>query len=129
MNNYVELAVRTESTQFNIDKDSQRLLHGAIGLATESGEILDALKKSIYYGRELDLRNLKEELGDVMWYIAILCDAMDYSLDDAQRDNIEKLKKRYPEGFKDVLTRDQEAELSHIKVEKEQMRNDLYGQP
>ena len=130
--NYVELAIRTESTTFNCNENTQRLLHAAIGLSTESGELIDALKKSIYYGRQLDLQNLKEEMGDIMWYMAILSDALGYSFEQCQEDNISKLKKRYPEGFKDVLSRDQKHELSHIEVasqhikeQLEEMRNDM----
>lgn len=116
MKDYVQLATRTESAIFSISEQKQRLLHGAIGLSTESGELLDALKKAIYYGRELDIQNLKEELGDIFWYLAILSDELDYPFEQCQKDNIKKLMKRYPDGFKDVVLRDQETELSHIEV-------------
>lgn len=68
---YINNAVRTESRDFEAigkrlsEESNIRLLHGAIGLATESGEFLDALKKHIYYGKELDRVNLAEELGDL----------------------------------------------------------------
>lgn len=90
-------------------------LHCAIGLATESGEILDAYKKSRFYGRELNKQNVKEEIGDVLWYLSILMDSVNYTLEDAMSDNINKLSKRYPSGFMDVLVRDKEKELNHIK--------------
>jgi NTP pyrophosphatase (non-canonical NTP hydrolase) len=48
------------------------LLHCVMGLSTEANELLDALKKSIFYGRELDVRNLKEEMGDIEYYMAII---------------------------------------------------------
>lgn len=138
MKDYVELALRTESTIFSISEQRQRLLHAAIGLSTEAGELLDALKKAIYYSRELDTQNLREEMGDLFWYLAILSDELGYSFEQCQEDNIKKLMKRYPEGFSDVVIRDQETELSHIEVprdtkaELEDMRQDLlnesYGQ-
>jgi NTP pyrophosphatase (non-canonical NTP hydrolase) len=114
MDNYIELAKRTESLQFNTSKVNERILHGVIGLSTESGELLDAVKKSLFYGRDLDKQNLREEIGDILWYTALLMDALDYSFEQAMADNIAKLAKRYPDGFKDVLVRDQNDELSHI---------------
>ncbi len=75
------------------------LLNGCLGLAGESGEVLDMVKKCIFHEVELDEDHLKKELGDVMWYVAALCEAFGFSLDDIMQMNIEKLKARYPEGF------------------------------
>jgi NTP pyrophosphatase (non-canonical NTP hydrolase) len=105
---YLEKTKRTLSTEDNY------LEHMAYGLVTESGEILDALKKHKFYGRELDVQNLKEEVGDLMWYLIQFVDILDYSLDEAKIDNIKKLEKRYPEKFVDVVKRNQSDELSHI---------------
>ena len=88
--------------------------HCAYGLVTESGEILDMLKKHKFYGRDFNMVNLKEELGDLLYYIHILCDAINYPIEQARADNIEKLAKRYPDKFKDVIVRDVEKELEHI---------------
>lgn len=119
--NYVELATVTESSNFGVIRDrllptERRLLHAAMGMATETGEFMDALKKHVFYGKDLDIRNLREELGDIMWYIAIACDALDVELDTVLAKNIEKLRKRYPEGFKqvDALHRDVDNELNHM---------------
>lgn len=89
-----------------------RLLHAAIGLSTESGELLDALKKRIFYGKDLDLVNIKEELGDLLWYLLIALDAIDCSMVDCMKTNIAKLKERYPNKFtqSDALNRDLAAE-------------------
>jgi NTP pyrophosphatase (non-canonical NTP hydrolase) len=132
MKDYINLVKRTESVIFDTTEANARLLHGAIGLVTESGELIDALKKSAFYGRKLDKQNLREELGDVMWYLAILLDELDYSFEQCQQDNINKLRKRYPEGFTDVIDRDQEHELSHITLtgsakqeELKKMREDM----
>jgi len=76
-----------------------RLLHGAVGLVTESAEVLDAFKKHIFYGRVLDYVNIKEELGDVLWYIAIMCNEMDIDMESIMQVNIDKLKKRYGDKF------------------------------
>jgi NTP pyrophosphatase (non-canonical NTP hydrolase) len=83
-----------------------------IGISTEAGELLDAYKKHIYYKRELDLVNVKEEIGDIMWYIANFCTVMGIELDDLLRANLDKLKLRYPEKFDSHLAvnRDLDAE-------------------
>src|SRR5688572_11699064 len=84
------------------------MLHGAIGIVTEAGELLDAFKRNIYYGKELDKVNVKEEIGDLMWYIAILAREMDFDFEDILQTNIDKLKSRYPEKFTEqhALNRD-----------------------
>jgi NTP pyrophosphatase (non-canonical NTP hydrolase) len=105
---YLRNAKKTLSTEENL------LEHMVYGLMTESAEILDALKKHKFYGRELDTRNLKEECGDLMWYLYQLLDVLDYNPDDCREDNIIKLAKRYPNKFRDTKERDSETELSHI---------------
>lgn len=104
-------------TRRTLSTDEDVLLHMLIGLTTESGELLDAYKKHKFYGRELDIQNLKEECGDIAWYLIQLLDEIGYSWDKAKVDNIQKLKKRYPEKFDDVVVRNQKEELSHIKDE------------
>jgi NTP pyrophosphatase (non-canonical NTP hydrolase) len=79
--------------------NTARLLHAGMGLATEGGEILDALKKHIYYGTVLDTVNLKEEAGDLMWYLAVLIDALGLTFEQVQNANIAKLFNRYGEKF------------------------------
>ncbi|MCB0357936.1 MAG: nucleoside triphosphate pyrophosphohydrolase family protein, partial [Bdellovibrionales bacterium] len=95
-----------------------RLLHGAIGLATEAGEFLDALKKHIYYGRELDRVNLAEELGDIFWYCAIIADELNVPFAKIMETNIEKLKARYGEKFTE-----EKAENRNLTVEREILEN------
>lgn len=103
MDNFIEEALRTESSlnplSETYEEKSARLLHAAIGLVTESGEFIDALKKFLFYGRPLDLVNLKEELGDILWYIAIAMSALDTTFEDEMDRVIRKLKTRYPEKF------------------------------
>lgn len=76
-----------------------RLLHGAIGVATEAGELLDALKKHIYYGRPLDRINMFEEAGDVMWYLALILSGLDRNFSAVMTANNAKLRARFPEQF------------------------------
>ena len=74
---------------------------GAVGfgLAGEAGEVIDLLKKHLYQGHKLDKDALMEELGDIAWYIALACDIGGFSLSNVLEKNIEKLRKRYPDGF------------------------------
>lgn len=115
-NKFVEQAIRTESDQFY--PQDPRITHAAYGLVTESGELLDALKKAMFYGEELDLTNIKEEAGDILWYLAILFDATGTSFEEEQARVIAKLRKRYPEKFTsyDAANRDLEGERKILEA-------------
>lgn len=124
MNNsdYIHLAKRTEGDYAGaIERLSKekaaRILHAIIGLSTESGELLDQMKKHIYYGKDIDYINLKEEAGDVFWYLAILADALQIDFSQIMATNIAKLSKRYGEKFaKDkALLRDLNAERTVLE--------------
>lgn len=92
---YQNLAQRTSNTNNNIDK----IFNGVMGLNGESGECIDVVKKWEFQGHNLDIDNFSEELGDVLWYIAESATGAGLSMEDIAVNNIEKLKKRYPEGF------------------------------
>jgi NTP pyrophosphatase (non-canonical NTP hydrolase) len=98
--------------------ETQRLLHGSIGLATEAGEMLDAVKKHVFYGAPLDKVNMAEEVGDLFWYCAVICDALNVSFEEVQEKNIAKLKARYGAMFsKDrALHRDLEKERKVLET-------------
>lgn len=70
-----------------------------LGCAGEAGEVADYLKKVVGHGHELDVELVKKELGDVMWYVSVLADEVGLTLGDVAKANIDKLKKRYPDGF------------------------------
>lgn len=70
-----------------------------LGLAGETGEVCDYLKKAYHHGHRLDEGKVIEELGDVLWYVAALADAFGFSLRSVAEANIDKLKERYPDGF------------------------------
>lgn len=76
-----------------------RLIHGVLGLASEVGEIADALKKHIIYGKALDQINVMEEVGDLTWYEALILSATKFHFTDAFERNIAKLKKRFGDKF------------------------------
>lgn len=83
--------------------DRGDLLHAALGLAGESGEFVDCVKKHVVYGRELDKSNAIEELGDLLWFVALGCKSLGVSMDTVAQQNIAKLKARYPEAYSDEL--------------------------
>ena len=94
-NEYQEKALRTAGVK---DKDGL-VLNGVMGLAGESGECIDIMKKHLFQGHELAAATLKDELGDVLWYIAITASGLGLSLEEVANYNIEKLTKRYPQVF------------------------------
>ena len=70
-----------------------------MGLAGEIGEVIDIMKKHIYQGKELDITDVIEEVGDVLWYIANFCNINNITMDECMKSNMKKLRKRYPNGF------------------------------
>lgn len=82
------------------NKNSNELANYALGMVCEAGEVGDILKKHMFHGHELDMDELKKEIGDVMWYMANICNVLEIELDEIAIMNIEKLNKRYPNGFK-----------------------------
>ena len=75
------------------------ILNACLGLSGEAGKTNDVTKKWIFPDSELDIEHLKKEIGDVMWYVALLCDSFGFDLDEILEMNIDKLKARYPDGF------------------------------
>ena len=95
-NDYQQAALRTAPKDLPPDR---LLLNGLMGLNGEAGEVIDILKKHLFQGHELDTAHMAKELGDVAWYIAEAATALDISLEDIFQANIDKLKRRYPDGF------------------------------
>ena len=93
---YQTLAVTTLNPDLS-KKDV--LINGVMGLCGESGEAIDIVKKWLAQGHELDKEKLAKELGDICWYLAETATALGLSLEDIMAANLEKLRKRYPEGF------------------------------
>lgn len=104
---------KADSERTLIDKGhDMNLLHAAMGIGTEAGELLDAFKRNIFYGKDLDVVNIKEEVGDIMWYVAILLRELDLDFHEILDLNIKKLRARFPDKFteKDALNRDLDQE-------------------
>ena len=123
---YQEAALRTESTCFGAMNErlrsvrTLRLLHAAMGLADEAGEFVKPLKAHIFYGQELDLTSLEEELGDVCWFLALSLDALGLSWEACLAKNLAKLNARYGEAFslEAAVRRDLRAERAAMEEDK-----------
>lgn len=105
MENYIAEAVKLMSPN-DVFRDNLRfasasdlqLLHGVMGITGEAGEIQELIKKYYVYGAELNMEKLREEIGDLLWYIAISLDAMETNFEEIMVANIAKLKARYSTG-------------------------------
>lgn len=75
------------------------LINGVMGLCGESGEVIDIVKKWLAQGHQLDKERMKSELGDVAWYLAETATALNVPLEQIFQANLDKLHKRYPQGF------------------------------
>lgn len=93
---YQSAAMRTSSKTIS---ENEHLLNGALGLAGESGEVADIVKKAFMQGHPLDREHIAKELGDICWYIAETATAIGYDMETIMQMNVEKLMKRYPDGF------------------------------
>lgn len=121
---YLELSERTLSQDYQaiynrmVSEGIINLQHAAIGMQTETAEFSDALKKHIWYGSELDIVNLKEELGDALWYIALAMRVLGTSFEEEMAKNIAKLEARFPDKFteEDALLRDLGAEREILEA-------------
>lgn len=102
---YIKLALTTESKDYeSISSRAShthmiRVLHAVMGLSTEANELLDIVKKHIFYGKFIDISNIEEESGDLLWFLALLLDAMHINPYHVMEANIAKLKARYGDKF------------------------------
>lgn len=117
LNEFQELATRTAPEQgknhfFSIDECSLSsdfprfdrnidLIHAVLGVCSEAGELADPVKKAMMYGKPLDILNIKEGAGGLLWYLALLCRALDCTMDELGVQVIDKLRKRYPSSYSD----------------------------
>lgn len=78
------------------------LQHGLMGIMSESGELADTIKRTVIYNQPLDVENIREELGDILWYVAVIANNLDLNLSEVAEENIAKLKVRYPQRYSDA---------------------------
>lgn len=96
-NKFIESVESLENN--DLDLSNTRVLHAVLGIAGESGELVDLVKKSVVYHQPLKTDLVKEELGDLLHYIAMLISANGWTFEEVMEGNFVKLKKRYPEGY------------------------------
>jgi len=102
---FAQLLARMTELEANNDADVPRLLTAALGMSAEAGEFTEVVKKIILQGKpytEENVFHMKRELGDICWYIAQACMALDTNFREIMEMNYEKLSARYPEGAFDV---------------------------
>ena len=96
INDYQSEALRTAS---GMSHEYPMWLNGALGLNGEAGEVADMVKKHLFQGHPIDFEHMAKELGDVAWYVAVTAHAIGYDLETILQMNVDKLRKRYPNGF------------------------------
>ena len=108
---YQELSTRTLTQDGN-------LVPLVLGLVGESGEVADQIKKFLYHGHDLDESKLAGELGDVLWYVAALCTRLGLLMGEVMAGNVEKLRKRYPDGFSSQASQERKDLVEAAKAGK-----------
>ena len=97
LKDYQLSALRTANTALTTD---ERLMDAAAGLAEEAGEVLGLVRKRVYQQRETPREKLVEELGDVLWCLAMTAESLGITLEEVATTNVAKLQRRHPDGFR-----------------------------
>lgn len=105
LNQYQREALKTADTKLD---PYDQMVNAVMGLNGESGEVADHLKKAMFQGHQLDREKLRDECGDVLWYVSLLAHALGLTLQEVAERNIEKLRARYPGGFTVEASRNRE---------------------
>jgi NTP pyrophosphatase (non-canonical NTP hydrolase) len=103
LDEYQRRALRTINPALD---DRDRLLDAAIGLSEEAAELLGLIRKRAFQARDVDSARLTEELGDVLWCLAVTADSLGVTLSQAAEANDAKLRRRHPDGFTSPTTRE-----------------------
>jgi NTP pyrophosphatase (non-canonical NTP hydrolase) len=102
LDEYQRAAARTMNPRLS---DSERLVDAAAGLSEEAGEVLGLVRKHLYMRHQIDRERIKKELGDALWCLAAVATCLGLTLDEVAAKNLEKLERRYPEGYSDEASR------------------------
>jgi NTP pyrophosphatase (non-canonical NTP hydrolase) len=102
LDDYQQFAARTLSPG---QSATDRLANAALGLSGEAGEVAELVKKHLFHGAPLDRDAVVKELGDCLWYVAALAGVLGVPLSEVGETNIDKLRRRYPEGFSHEASR------------------------
>lgn len=103
--NFNEYQQETRRTAPKIDDTLGCLVNFSMGLSGESGEVTDHIKKVVFQGHDLNREEIAKELGDILWYLARAADTIGYTLEEIAIMNVNKLRKRYPNGFSEKASK------------------------
>ena len=87
--------------EYQATKEQESIVAFALGLAGETGEVVDDIKKNIFYDKHVPLEHTIEELGDVLWYVANIASELDVALEEIAQANVVKLQARYKDLYKE----------------------------
>lgn len=99
MREYQTAALRTAKDMGSLQ---QNLIHAALGITSEGGRITGLVQGACVYGKEVNIAALMEEAGDVLWFLSLLAQCIGVTLEDVAKENIRKLKLRFPQGYSDI---------------------------
>ncbi len=95
LSEYQKLCLRTAGNEENKEKE---IMCWGLGIAGEAGDVAGCIKKTYSHNND-QIAGIKENLGDTLWYMAMICNFYGWNLEDVMQENVDKLKKRYPDGF------------------------------
>lgn len=99
------------STSKEFDSKNSEIANWGLGVAGEAGDIAGCIKKTIFHNND-QIQGIRENIGDTMWYIAMICNFYNWNLEDILEENMNKLKQRYPNGFDE-----QKAQRNNTRVD------------
>lgn len=120
-NEFLESVDKLENKDFDklrermTDDTSLRLMHACIGIGTEAGEVQDLFKKRIMYGKDIQVSDFIDEIGDLLWYIGVACNTLGISFEEIMDKNYKKLSTRYG---KSLTYTDEAANNKNKELEK-----------
>lgn len=106
------LQMHNDNHKAKLNDQEIDLVHGLYGIVSEAGELAEAVQKAFRDGQKIDVVNAREEIGDMLWYVAMMLRAINSNFEEAAGINIDKLSIRYPEKFtkENAINRDLQAE-------------------
>jgi NTP pyrophosphatase (non-canonical NTP hydrolase) len=119
MKNIVEYQAAARRTRVDLESPGADTMHMLLGMVSEVGELINVYKASLAYGKEVDMVNVKEEIGDLFWFIVNFCDINSLDLEDILARNVAKLLVRYPQKFTNFLALDRDLKKERDTLEKE----------
>lgn len=99
ISDYQNFVAKTSGAYKELTRDDGRIAAAALGLVGEAGEASEIIKKGLFHQHGMDKQALHKELGDVLWYVAELCNATGTTLEKVIQGNVDKLSQRYPDGW------------------------------